>query len=195
MAVSESKVAIVSRHPVCRAALAALLSEELGEGVVMEASSLGDLPEQPDLPLLIVDPASSSELADLLAEAALVPAERRLLMAPERDLGLARRVTGLMPGPQGVMAWPAGMANHSVLCDETAWPLETGTYNESDGRFSFLIGHPWILRNGLRVAAFSLMLPSVCVCARGYYALLYNPVAAALHHHFYSDSISLEFAV
>ena len=42
-------------------------------------------------------------------------------------LGHARRVTGLMPGPQGVMAWPAGMANHSVLCDETAWPLETGS--------------------------------------------------------------------
>lgn len=38
----------------------------------------------------------------------------------------ARRVTALMPGPQGVMAWPAGMPNHSVLCDETAWPVETG---------------------------------------------------------------------
>lgn len=42
-------------------------------------------------------------------------------------LGVARRVTGLMPGPQGVMAWPAGMTNHSVLCDETAWPFETGS--------------------------------------------------------------------
>ncbi len=39
----------------------------------------------------------------------------------------ARRVTAQMPGPQGVMAWPAGMPNHSVLCDETAWPLETGS--------------------------------------------------------------------
>lgn len=39
----------------------------------------------------------------------------------------ARRVTALMPGPQGVMAWPAGMPNRSVLCDETAWPLETGS--------------------------------------------------------------------
>jgi len=42
-------------------------------------------------------------------------------------LGHARRVTGLMPGRQGVMAWPAGGANHSVLCDETAWPLDTGS--------------------------------------------------------------------
>lgn len=42
-------------------------------------------------------------------------------------LTAARRVTALMPGPQGVMGWPAGMANHSVLCDETAWPLETGS--------------------------------------------------------------------
>ncbi len=42
-------------------------------------------------------------------------------------LATARRVTALMPGPQGVMAWPAGMPNHSVLCDETAWPLETGS--------------------------------------------------------------------
>ncbi|MCT4332578.1 class I SAM-dependent methyltransferase [Paracoccus sp. YLB-12] len=42
-------------------------------------------------------------------------------------LGPARRVTALMPGPQGVMAWPAGLPNHSVLCDETAWPVETGS--------------------------------------------------------------------
>jgi SAM-dependent methyltransferase len=39
----------------------------------------------------------------------------------------ARRVTTLMPGQQGVLAWPAGMPNHSVLCDETAWPIETGS--------------------------------------------------------------------
>lgn len=39
----------------------------------------------------------------------------------------ARRVTALMPGPQGVMGWPAGMPNHSVLCDEIAWPIETGS--------------------------------------------------------------------
>lgn len=42
-------------------------------------------------------------------------------------LGQARRVTALMPGPQGVMAWPAGLPNHSVLCEETAWPLDTGS--------------------------------------------------------------------
>lgn len=42
-------------------------------------------------------------------------------------LPTARRVTALMPGPQGAMAWPAGMPNHSVLCDETAWPIETGS--------------------------------------------------------------------
>ncbi|MCF3972202.1 class I SAM-dependent methyltransferase [Paracoccus salsus] len=42
-------------------------------------------------------------------------------------LTAARRVTALMPGPQGVMGWPAGMPNHSVLCDETAWPIETGS--------------------------------------------------------------------
>lgn len=38
----------------------------------------------------------------------------------------ARRVIGLMPSPQGVMPWPAGMANVSVLSEETIWPLETG---------------------------------------------------------------------
>ena len=42
-------------------------------------------------------------------------------------LSTARRVTALMPGPQGAMHWPAGQANHSVLCDETAWPIETGS--------------------------------------------------------------------
>lgn len=38
----------------------------------------------------------------------------------------ARRVIGLMPAPQGVMPWPPGMANISVLCEETFWPIETG---------------------------------------------------------------------
>lgn len=38
----------------------------------------------------------------------------------------ARRVLALMPGQQGVMPWPAGQGNVSLLCDETAWPLETG---------------------------------------------------------------------
>lgn len=41
-------------------------------------------------------------------------------------LAQSRRVIGLMPGPQGVMPWPAGMANVSVLCEETAWPVPTG---------------------------------------------------------------------
>lgn len=38
----------------------------------------------------------------------------------------ARRVIGLMPGPQGVMPWPADGKNHSVLCEDTQWPLDTG---------------------------------------------------------------------
>ncbi len=38
----------------------------------------------------------------------------------------ARRTIALMPAQQGVMAWPAGMDNVSVLCEETAWPIETG---------------------------------------------------------------------
>ncbi|MGR3503134.1 methyltransferase domain-containing protein [Pseudaestuariivita sp.] len=38
----------------------------------------------------------------------------------------ARRVIALMPGPQGVMTWPTDRPNVSVLCEETAWPLETG---------------------------------------------------------------------
>lgn len=42
-------------------------------------------------------------------------------------LGQARRVVVLMPGGQGVMAWPAGMPNHSVLCHEDAWPIDTGS--------------------------------------------------------------------
>jgi SAM-dependent methyltransferase len=42
-------------------------------------------------------------------------------------LAESRRVVALMPGPQGVMAWPQGMPNVSILCEETLWPLETGT--------------------------------------------------------------------
>ncbi len=39
----------------------------------------------------------------------------------------ARRVIALMPGPQGVMPWPEGQSNISVLCEETLWPLDTGS--------------------------------------------------------------------
>ena len=42
----------------------------------------------------------------------------------------ARRVIALMPGPQGVMPWPAGLANVSVLCEETQWPLDTGSIDK-----------------------------------------------------------------
>jgi len=45
-------------------------------------------------------------------------------------LSEARRVTALMPGQQGVMPWPAGMANVSVLCEETQWPIETDSINK-----------------------------------------------------------------
>jgi SAM-dependent methyltransferase len=45
-------------------------------------------------------------------------------------LSEARRVTALMPGQQGVMPWPAGMANVSVLCEETQWPVETDSINK-----------------------------------------------------------------
>jgi SAM-dependent methyltransferase len=42
-------------------------------------------------------------------------------------LAQARRVTSLMPARQGVMAWPPGLPNRAVLCDEGAWPLDTGS--------------------------------------------------------------------
>ncbi|MEL7257283.1 MAG: methyltransferase domain-containing protein [Pseudomonadota bacterium] len=38
----------------------------------------------------------------------------------------SRRVLALMPAPQGVIRWPRDMANVSVLCEETVWPVETG---------------------------------------------------------------------
>ncbi|TRD16631.1 methyltransferase domain-containing protein [Palleronia caenipelagi] len=38
----------------------------------------------------------------------------------------ARHCIALMPGAQGVMPWPAGEPNHSVLCEETLWPLQNG---------------------------------------------------------------------
>jgi len=42
----------------------------------------------------------------------------------------ARRVISLMPGPQGVMPWPANRPNVSVLCEETLWPLGSGTVDK-----------------------------------------------------------------
>lgn len=42
-------------------------------------------------------------------------------------LNKARRTIALMPGPQGVMHWPSGMDNLAVLCEETRWPVQTGS--------------------------------------------------------------------
>lgn len=39
----------------------------------------------------------------------------------------ARRVVSLMPGQQGVMPWPQGEDNHSVLVEETNWPISAGS--------------------------------------------------------------------
>ena len=41
-------------------------------------------------------------------------------------LARSRRVISLMPAQQGVMAWPQGEPNHSVLVEETNWPLQAG---------------------------------------------------------------------
>lgn len=38
----------------------------------------------------------------------------------------SRRVLNLMPGQQGVVPWPDGQPNHSVIVEETQWPLPTG---------------------------------------------------------------------
>lgn len=58
----------------------------------------------------------------------------------------ARRVTGLMPGPQGVMAWPVGMKNVAVLCEETKWPLETGSVDKLVVMHGLETSeHPWDL--------------------------------------------------
>jgi SAM-dependent methyltransferase len=67
----------------------------------------------------------------------------------------AKRVIGLMPAPQGVMHWPADGANHSLLCDESRWPLA----NASVDRLVMLHGmetseHPLaLLDEALRVLA------------------------------------------
>ena len=42
-------------------------------------------------------------------------------------LAQSRRVISLMPAQQGVVSWPQGAENVSVLVEETAWPLATGT--------------------------------------------------------------------
>ncbi len=42
----------------------------------------------------------------------------------------ACRVTALMPARQGVMHWPSGLPNCSVLCEETRWPVETGSVDK-----------------------------------------------------------------
>lgn len=41
------------------------------------------------------------------------------------SLSTAARVLALMPAQQGVMHWPAEAENHSVLVEETSWPLAT----------------------------------------------------------------------
>lgn len=39
----------------------------------------------------------------------------------------SRRTIALMPGQQGVIAWPPNAANVSVLGEENAWPVDTGS--------------------------------------------------------------------
>lgn len=39
----------------------------------------------------------------------------------------SRRVIALMPGQQGVMHWPQQGPNVTVLCEDTLWPLDTGS--------------------------------------------------------------------
>lgn len=68
---------------------------------MIQASTLGELADQAELPLLIVDPTTSTELTDLLTDAGSVSANRRLLLAPERDLSLARRAR--MHGFAGIL--------------------------------------------------------------------------------------------
>lgn len=66
-------------------------------------------------------------------------------------LAHARRVTALMPGAQGVMGWPAGAPNHSVLCEQTQWPIETGSIDrlvvlhglETSGDADALLAEIW----------------------------------------------------
>lgn len=48
----------------------------------------------------------------------------------------AARVTAMMPAQQGVLAWPAETVNHSVLVEETSWPIA----NESVDRLVVLHG-------------------------------------------------------
>jgi len=62
----------------------------------------------------------------------------------------ARRVIGLMPGPQGVMAWPAGQLNVSTLCQETLWPLQTGSVDKL------------VVMHGLEVSAYPWDLLQEC---------------------------------
>ena len=42
-------------------------------------------------------------------------------------LATSRRVICLMPGQQGVMPWPQGQPNHSVLVQETNWPISAAS--------------------------------------------------------------------
>ncbi|MFQ5437689.1 MAG: class I SAM-dependent methyltransferase [Paracoccaceae bacterium] len=39
----------------------------------------------------------------------------------------AHRLIALMPGRQGVMPWPGEGNNAAVLCEETRWPVQTGS--------------------------------------------------------------------
>ena len=39
----------------------------------------------------------------------------------------SRRSIALMPGQQGVIPWQSGQGNGAVLCEEIAWPIDTGS--------------------------------------------------------------------
>ncbi len=102
------RVVIVSRHPLCREALAALSAQELQPEAVEAVADLDQVRGEPADLLLLDLPLSEDPRAWIAAAPAAV---RQVLVVPERDIGLARLAhaagfKGLLPktADHGLMA-------------------------------------------------------------------------------------------
>jgi two-component system nitrate/nitrite response regulator NarL len=81
---------IVSGHPLCREALAALVADELGADQVETASDLRDFADLEPADLALFDLPPSGDPATWIAAAGQAPAQLRVLVVPERDITIAR---------------------------------------------------------------------------------------------------------
>ncbi|WP_310542879.1 response regulator transcription factor [Phenylobacterium sp.] len=84
------RVVIVSSHPLCRDALAAVARDDLGAAQVVAVADLAQVGSEVEPDLLLLDLPAEAEAGRWIARGAQVPAAYHVLVVAQRDLRLAR---------------------------------------------------------------------------------------------------------